>query len=243
MFSQARFIKIVGSLLTCVSLAECLSRQVARDSVSARQALLEMYTDQVLDNLIRAHNNLPFVQVAYSDVTVQDNDQLGSTLTGNWPGSMFGATGNASRSMTLSVVANPIVDQNDVYDAYIGFANDPGLFMVSCDDPGCAAHICRKQDGVYYWVPSDAGPLFMDLAMRTTFKRGPESVIPGSYDVVISEVSITKTNPIGESTGKPVLPNAPADLQNAIITFNAPVPSGDATLVAKLQSRAEMRRW
>lgn len=242
MTSRARLSCVLALLAMTMSLSGCLARQVTRDSVNARRALLDMYTDQVMDNLIRAHDNLPFVQVAYSDVTVQDNDQFGSTLMGNWPGTMWGASGNASRSRTLSVVANPIVDQNDVYDAYVTFANDSGLFVVTCEDPGAAAHICRKQNGVYYWVPTEAGRLFLELALTTTFKRGPESVPPGAYEVKIAGVTeVIKTNPMNPVTKKLRIPNAPADLQNAVLTFDNPVPSGDATLVAKLTDGRTIR--
>ena len=234
--SHPRVISALMALALASLCTGCLARQVANDGVNARQALLDMYTDQVMDNLIRAHDNLPFVQVQYSDVTVQDADLVGSTLAVNWPvqATTYGATGNASRSRTMSFVANPISDQNDIYDAYLTFANDPGLFIVTCDDPGEAAHICRKHDKKYYWVPVEAGPMFLNLAMITTFKRGPESVPPGAYEVTIVDVKVEAKNGINPKTGERKYPMLPADLIEATLTFSESLPNGDATMIAKL---------
>lgn len=225
----------------------CLARQVTRDGVQMRQALLEMYTDQVMDNLVRAHNNMPFVQVTYSDVTVQDNDELNATLNGSHTLSedlvpavtrnfvrMFGWQAGGTRSRTMSFVANPITDQNDIYDAYLEFARDPARFVVSCNDPGCAAHIVRKHKKVYYWVPVDAGKDFLDLTMATTFKRGAESAPPTAYEVTILSAKATLTN-LDPKTNIPKDPKLPGDLRFADLTFSSELLNGDATMVAKLK--------
>jgi hypothetical protein len=89
-------------------------------------------------------------------------------------------------------------------------------------------------------VPSEAAPLFLQLALTTTFKRGPETIPPGAYEITISHVDppiltnpIIKTDPI---TGIPIhkFPKAHPDLQTVVLTFDKPIPSGDATMVAKL---------
>ncbi len=40
-----------------------------------------MYSDQVMDNLVRAHSGLPFVQLAYRDLFVSDDDTLSGTAS------------------------------------------------------------------------------------------------------------------------------------------------------------------
>jgi hypothetical protein len=123
----------------------------------------------------------------------------------------------------MSFVANPVTDKNEIYDAYIEFAHDPGRFVVSCNDPKGAAHIVRKQNKLYYWVPAEAGKDFLDLTMKTTFKRGPESAPPSAaYEVTIVSANTILTNP------------KVSDQRFAKLTFSAEVPNGDATLVAKL---------
>src|SRR5438876_5291007 len=60
----------------------CLARQVASDGCHFRQALLDMYTDQVMENLIHASENQPFVQLAYRNLIVTDTQILKGNLGG-----------------------------------------------------------------------------------------------------------------------------------------------------------------
>jgi hypothetical protein len=72
---------ILARLLLAASLCAtgCLSRQIARDGDSLREVLVTMYTDQAMDNLVRAHNNQGFVQLTYHDILNDDED----TYTGS----------------------------------------------------------------------------------------------------------------------------------------------------------------
>src|SRR6516162_5139856 len=76
--------RMSGSILLfwccCLFMPGCLARQVAADGRNFRQALLEMYTDQVMDNLIRASENMPFVQLAYRNLTVTDLQTVKASL-------------------------------------------------------------------------------------------------------------------------------------------------------------------
>ena len=75
-----RIVAIVFIGCTLTGTSGCLARQIAKDGTDFRQALLDMYTDQAMDNLIRARNNMPFVQVAYRNLLVQDTDKLSGKL-------------------------------------------------------------------------------------------------------------------------------------------------------------------
>ena len=242
MLSRIQLLLLVTFALA--PLTGCLSRQVARDGNHLRQAVNDMYTDQIMDNLIRAHDYLPFAQLTYGDVTVLDNDQL----TGNigeshslteellaapsrvWMNA-FSTSAAAARSRTMSFVANPVTDQNDIYEAYQKFAHDPELFIMSDCDPGCAAHIVRKCCERYYWVPVDAAPQFLELAMNTTFMRGPEAAISGAYEVTVTRLS------------EPVLTKNPKkpDEITVQVFLSSPVPNGSATMVAKLHDGRTMK--
>src|SRR5580704_10943044 len=59
-------------VISLVAVSGCLGRQVASDGSTFRQALLDMYTEQALNNLICARTNQPFVQLAYRDLNVTD---------------------------------------------------------------------------------------------------------------------------------------------------------------------------
>src|SRR5947209_17161836 len=68
------------ALVTCCLTTGCLSRQVEADGRNFRHALLEMYTDQVMDNLVCAYNEQPFVQVAYRALVVTDTQTVKGNL-------------------------------------------------------------------------------------------------------------------------------------------------------------------
>jgi len=176
----------------CIANNGCLARQVARDGIGLRQALEEMYTDQVMDNLIRVVEHRPFVQLAYSGLSVQDFDKAGGNANGgevDFPhSSVFdaskagilkftrtagvmgkypvGLTGERDRTMTFK--ADPVTDQNYIYVAYLNFARNPALFMVGCQKPPGPVHICRRCGDKWYWVPAEAGPEFLQLVLTTS---------------------------------------------------------------------------
>src|SRR5436309_1189310 len=68
------------SLRTCVvglillGSVGCLGKQLARDGVAIHEAMIEIYTDQAMVNLIHARCNEPFVQLTFSKVSVNDKD-------------------------------------------------------------------------------------------------------------------------------------------------------------------------
>jgi hypothetical protein len=166
-------------LLIIVANSGCLARQLARDGRSAHEAIADCYTEQAMTNLIRARNNLPFVQLKYSALNISDQDLYSGSISGKQTvttkRSLFalmatrtldnltslGAT--ASRTRSIQVSADPIITQNDIYERYLSFANNPQLFMVTGEPPCGPVHLVRKFEHSYYWIPCEAAPLFMDL--------------------------------------------------------------------------------
>jgi hypothetical protein len=167
-----------------------------REGEASRNAILDLYTEQAMDNLVRARRNMPFVQLAYRGITVQDQDTLSCSLNETYGDTnavtrgalaavttavhtvssslMFGSS--KSRAKTLSYSAEPVTDKNDVYELYLAFAKDPGLLMESCNEPKCGYHIRRKCGDIWYWVPTEAGPDFLALVLKTSMMRGPEAM-------------------------------------------------------------------
>jgi hypothetical protein len=204
-----RFINII--LVTAVVLATsgCLARQTARDGEGFRQAILDIYTDQVMDNLVRAREGRPFVQLTYSDLFVQDDSSVSASVQDVSVDQSLGTLGAAhiftsvartfsntwtlgpfsgKRDRLMSFKATPITDKNDIYLLYMAFANDPSLFCVTDEKPKCGVHIWKKCNGRYYWVPHDAAQSFLWLVMKTTFMRGADQPPPGYYDVTVVDV-------------------------------------------------------
>ncbi len=230
--------------------AGCLAHQFDRDGVQFHDAIADIYTQQAMSNLIRARCNMPFVQLKFSQFNVTDTDDASAngsvvqtietqrdlvlaaamrTLTNVYTlGGMF----DRKRQMALN--ADPVTDQNDVYHMYLAFANDQNLFVASQDPPPCPVHIKRKCGHMYYWVPAEAGPAFLDLVLRTSLMRGPETVppVPAAYEVKI--VQVIGVSKVGRG-----------DLTNATLVFDKPVPDGEGTLVADLDDgrRIKVAVW
>src|SRR6516164_8089761 len=59
----------VGAAALCLCGPGCRSAQLRHDQDCMRTALLDLYTNQIMDNLIRAYNGYPIVQLDYSDIT------------------------------------------------------------------------------------------------------------------------------------------------------------------------------
>lgn len=234
------------SLMAIVTLlCGCRSHQVAKDGIGSRHALLDMYTDQVMDNLIRAHDNMPFIQLTYRDILFSETDrvsgQAGVTqtavrITDPSITKFFSLGADASREGVISFQADPVTDQNDVYEEYVAFAKDPNLFVCTDAPPPCAVHIMRECNGKYYWVPVDAGRKFLDLYLKTTAMRGADIAPAGYFPVVImkAEGKVTERETPAPSKQKYFI-------YNAVLTFDKKVPNGLATMVADLQNGAKVR--
>jgi hypothetical protein len=134
------------------------------------------------------------------------------------------------RKRTMALNADPITDQNDIYERYLAFAHDPNLFVASDDPPPCPVHLQKKCGRKYYWVPAAAGPAFLDLVLRTALMRGPETVppVPAAYEVKI--VQVLEVGKVGRG-----------DLTNATLVFDKAVPNGEATLVVDLTDGRRIR--
>ena len=66
-------------LLLVMGGAGCRSTQLAQDQDQFRARLLDLYTNQIMDNLVRADQGLPIIQVDYTKIT--------GTITQNGMGS------------------------------------------------------------------------------------------------------------------------------------------------------------
>jgi hypothetical protein len=225
----------------------CLARQFARDGANVQEAVAEVYTDQAMTNLIRARNNLPFVQLKFSAINVTDTDDY--TVTGsvkqtiNTARDLFAAagmrtltneydvTGTGDRKRVMSLNADPVTDQNDIYQLYLSFAGDPNLLVSANEPPPCPVHILRKCGKTYYWIPCEAAPAFLDLVLKTALMRGPETAppVPAAYEVKI--VQVLNVTPVGGGR----------DATNATLVFDKAVPNGEATLVVDLDDGRRVR--
>jgi hypothetical protein len=223
----------------------CLAASLKNDGMTFRQALLDVYTDQAMDNLVRARTNQPFVQLAYRNILLQEsNTYFGElsnahTLTGtrmlHVPKPVTGALtrtlenvftihGSAQRVGLISYYADPVTDQNDIYAAYLEFANNPFLFGVSDTKPRYPVHVMRRSCGKYFFVPVEAAAEFQKLVLATTFLRGREATPPPPGYVEAKVVDATNRGGVGRGS-----------LINVTLKLDKQVPNGNATMTFVFQ--------
>jgi hypothetical protein len=216
-----RFIAVVAVAL-CLCGPGCRSAQLKKDQDCMRSALLDLYTNQIMDNLIRAHNGYPIVQLDYSDITgtVTQNGNasyggnqnlrterngLGLTTLREFT-NFFEYSVGGSQENQLTITANPVLNNNEVYNAYLEFLEKPERFVVSDDPPPPgAAHIvrcapappcesCEQGKGCvkkYYWVPCEYRYDFLRLALVTTVQRGQPLEVPDFFEVIVEKAEDT----------------------------------------------------
>lgn len=184
---------------------------------------------------------MPFVQLQYSDLLVQDTDVLEGTINGNnlnliTSALMLGGRGNRQKQMSFHV--NPITEKKEVYQAYLDFANSPELFVVSDKPPKCPVHIMQKCGNSYFWVPVEAGPEFLTLVMKTSLLMEQKAEVSGAYEVTIVDVIEAR----GKQSNGSTTPDFPPDsisvenhgLKNYYLYFDKSVPYGEARMEIQL---------
>jgi len=149
---------------------------VQRNQVEMRSALLEMYQDQVMDNLVRSHLRLPTMQIAYSNATGTATNLNKATLTGGRTETEnhFASAGTSalrvllySLSLTdeldttnqMTLTANPVFNK-EVSLAYQNFmaeedAAKTQFLMSSPKMPpkGTYTAAYKFQNSTYYYIP------------------------------------------------------------------------------------------
>ena len=155
-------------ILAALTNAGCRSQRLIADQSTFRSQLLDLYTDQLMDNLIRARKGLPIIHVDYTNITGSTTDTGNAGFTVNFPKNDGNYTGGGSLQSQLTVTGNSVIANADVYNAYLSFVNIPDGLMETCDPPPPgAAHIVKCVEGNYFWVPVTYRKEFFELSLRT----------------------------------------------------------------------------
>lgn len=217
-----RSLSFLACLAVCVS--GCAVQQLHKDQDQMRSALLDLYTNQIMDNLMRAHEGMPIIQLDYTNATgtitmkqsanINDTSAWTSTNVSGFPAMTLTATRNfvntlvagmsADRTNQVAVTATPLITSNEVYDAYLQFLAIPGSLLVSPEPPPkCAAHIWRQCGDMYYWIPVEYKGDFLNLALVTTAQRGKSFASPPDY--FLAKIVDSKQEPnVGDPESKVV---------------------------------------
>jgi hypothetical protein len=133
----------------------CRSAQLAYDQDHIRTAVMELETNQIMDNLIRCRKGLPFLHLDYvhmtGTVTDTANGSLGGSQTGVSSRSLQGPTTaltflhsftnvlnwNAAGTKVnqLTLTAEPVTSAPEVYSAYLAFLKNPAHLMETPEPP------------------------------------------------------------------------------------------------------------
>jgi hypothetical protein len=174
-----------------------------------------------MDNLVRASNGLPIIQLDYSNAqgtvtqkeTVGASDSLASTrssvlasaltVTRTTVNTLMGSA-TSEHTNQVSVVATPVTTANEVYDAYLEFLTLPGSLQVSdCPPPADVAHLCKPWNGRYYWVPVEYKKQFFALSLATTAQRG-KALLPPDEFYKASVIAVSRPTSEVKDPTKPV---------------------------------------
>ena len=195
----------------------CAVVEAKKDHDLIRASLLDLYTNQILDNLIRASNGLPIIHLDYTSAqgmvtntamaNIGDSQTITNTSVLTAPASftraiattLMGSLGFTSANQ-ITLAAAPVTTSNEVYDAYLEFLSLPGSLMVSKSlPPPCAVHIWKKSGCNYYWIPAEYKGQFFKLSLLTTAERGRALLPPDSFFTsTITEVGLPEVDPQNE---------------------------------------------
>jgi hypothetical protein len=232
--------------LICASLCSgCAVHQAHKDQDLIRTTLLDLYTHQIMDNLIRTANGLPIIQLQYTTAqaavtitgTIGGSDSQAATVSNvlALPAASLSATrtivttllGSMSGTNQNQVVlaATPVTTSNEVYDAYLSYLSKPDSLIVSCDPPAKGTyHLCRKYEGNYYWIPLWRRPDFFRLSLVTTAQRGKSLAPPDAYyEVAVQGV-------VEERPGAVQPPGVPQSAKVFVVKLNKTIPNDSGYL-------------
>jgi hypothetical protein len=219
--------------ISAVAICGCAVQGLHDDQDRLRSALVALCTNQVMDNLVRASNGLPIIQLDYTNAntqfTVDVNASLGETGVTNRSNTITALALSSvlvtrtlantiaeglgfSRTHQVAVTATPVTTNNQVYDAYIAFLTIPGSLQITCSPPPPgAAHVCRRFRDEYYWVPLEFRDRYVELASITTAQRG-KSLLPSD--------DFYSVNIVGLGTSSASSPNP----NQVLVKVDQPVP-------------------
>jgi hypothetical protein len=172
----------------------CRARQLGSDQDRFRHALLQMQTQQIMDNLVRIHRGLPIVHMDYTQITGTVTQDAQADLTGIPSDVLLGLSGKQENQLT--VTGNPVIDPN-VYMAYLDFVNKENHLIVTEEPPPeGAAHLCQECCGSYYWIPAEFRIEFLELSLKVGGMRGQPQLAPDFVSATVNEA--TRHFPGGE---------------------------------------------
>jgi hypothetical protein len=199
---QMKRISLVLMLLVIVpALAGCRSQQLQRDQVAIRETLLDLETNQIMDNLIRIRNNMPILHVDYnkliSKVTQKRSGEVGGSYQDVIAGAItrgFSPEVSGEQNQELSMEGEPIRGKPEIYLAYIDYAKkDDYLCVTSYEPTDAQSHLCVKKGDLYFWVPMKRAHDFFELSVQVMGLR--QDLSTELEPLILTILGVTGTYP------------------------------------------------
>ena len=201
---SALLIAGIASLLT----TGCAYKQTRVSQEGMRETLLDLYTDQVMDNLIRTQQNLPILQVAYSNavgqvtntttVQINEGEQWNHNVDGFTPGKsfedFFNIGGSQGITDQISVVADPMVKPS-IAKAYGSYADKVKLEVSTAKPKPGVYHVLRKFGNAFYYIDEkdkDSQVAFVELYNEVSQSEAPRP--SKAFDQLLDEQNRTQLN-------------------------------------------------
>ena len=177
---------LMVAVIAMTVLAGCNAHRIRFDYQTMRGQVIELYEEQILDNLVRAHffevplhlRYTSFTGEALTDLKLtqqfsdDDNDNLlsemGSAIVeldqNKW---LFSGVAQVNNKLVVAAVPE---ERASVYSEYRDFASDPSKFRCSATCPAevfKVREVKRPEGKVYCYVLDQQG--FFDLVLATSF--------------------------------------------------------------------------
>jgi hypothetical protein len=183
-----------------------------------RDTLLDLYEQQVLDNLVRTKLKYPIVQIDYSNLT----GTLSQAASGNVGGaetrvhntsgtvvgtflrrvatSVFNYSVGASQTAQLAMTGQPVVATDSVYKAYVdAIARDEDLVKKATGPLAAGTyHLAHKFNDEVWYVPIEKKAAFFKVYLDTTVLR--QTKVPVVLEVKTAILFTARIDPV---TGSP----------------------------------------
>jgi hypothetical protein len=158
---------------------------------------------------VRASNGLPIIQLDYSQLTATvtlsanatygGSQQVGTSNVLKIPETTLEITRQFTNGFSymlggqdqdqVAMTANPVLNSDEVYNAYLEFLAKPGSLVVTCEPPPPeATHMVKRYGNKYYWVPNEFKFDFFKLALVTTAQRGQPLSAPAFFENTVSKL-------------------------------------------------------
>lgn len=208
----SRRIVLLMAIMTATSpcFSGCAYKQTRVSQEGMRETLLQLYQGQVMDNVIRTQQNLPILQLAYSNAVGQVTNQSRLAVSGGHQdvgqsAGSFGSvvsflqyfvTGVAEQDVSdqISVVADP-VNKPSITKAYQDYSAKIKLNSGKERPPTGTFHIARRFGDLYYFIDEkdrDSQVAFVELYNEVSQSEAPRP--SKAFDQLLNEETKVRLN-------------------------------------------------